>query len=490
MKELPIDGNSLSLEDVLAVSRGGVRVSLSHEARERMLESRRVLEERAKKGPVYGFNTGLGKLADVRLEKDLAQFQLNIIRSHAVGVGDPIGLHETRAVMLLRANTLAKGHSGIRPLVVEFLLEMLNQDILPLIPSRGSVGASGDLAPLAHMALALIGEGTVVLAGERQMPAQIAFRERGMEPPRLEAREALALINGTQFTAGLLAIAVGEALRIADAADIVGALTFSVIGSRPSQFSPEPMRVRPHPGQLASAENLYALTKNMPEGERVQDPYSLRCMPQIHGAARDGIAFAKGIISVEINSATDNPLVVGNEVYSCGNFHGQHLGLAGDVLSICLTHLASVSERRTFLLLSGMGGLPPFLAANPGLESGLMLLHTAQAALVSECKCLSHPVSVDTIPTSGGQEDSVPMGAGAALKARDITERTWTVLAGELLAAAEAIRLSGKRPLGKLGEIYDGFAEEVKPGSGDRFLAPELERARRFLRESPALARA
>ena len=483
MRELSIDGNSLLLEDVLRVARGGVRVSLSPDARERMLESRRVLEARAKKGPVYGFNTGLGKLADVSLgPDDLKEFQLNILRSHAVGVGEPISLPETRAVMLLRANALAKGHSGIRPAVVEFLLEMLNQDVLPVIPSRGSVGASGDLAPLAHMALALCGEGTVVLSGERQMPAQIAFKERGMEPPVLEAREALALINGTQFTAGVLTITLNEAVRLVEAADTVGALSFSTIGSRPSQFSPAPMRTRPHPGQLASAENLHALTKDLPEGEAVQDPYSLRCMPQVHGAARDGIAFVKNILSVEINSATDNPIVVGNEVYSCGNFHGQHLALAGDILSICLTTLASVSERRTFLLLSGRGGLPLFLAGNPGLESGLMLLQTTQAALVSECKTLSHPASVDTIPTSGGQEDTVPMAPNAALKAREIAGKAWTVLAGELLAAIEALRLSGKRPTGKLKELYERYLEEVKPGSGDRFLVPELERAKGFLR--------
>jgi histidine ammonia-lyase len=481
--EMTLDGNSLSLDDVLTVARGGVKVSLGPEARERMLESRRVLEARAKKGPVYGFNTGLGKLADLSLRPDdLRQFQLNTIRSHAVGVGEPVSLPETRAVMLLRANALAKGHSGIRPEVVEFLLEMLNQDILPVIPSAGSVGASGDLAPLAHMALAMIGEGQVILAGDRHMPAQIIFRERGMEPPVLEAREALALINGTQFTAGLLAIIVGDAIKLAEAADTVGALSFSALGSRPSQFSPDAMKTRPHPGQLASAENLHALVKDLPEGKAIQDPYSLRCMPQVHGAARDGIAFAENILSVEINSATDNPLVVGDEVYSCGNFHGQHLGLAGDVLSICLTTLASVSERRTFLLLSGRDGLPPFLAGKPGLESGLMLLQVTQAALVSSCKSLSHPASVDSIPTSGGQEDIVPMAANAALVARNVARNAWIVLAGELVAAVEALRLSGKKPGGKLGELYERYTEEVKPGQGDRFLAPELERATTLLR--------
>ena len=481
--EVTLDGNSLSLDDVIAVARGGVRVSLGPEARERMLESRRVLEAKAEKGPVYGFNTGLGKLAGISLKPDdLTQFQLNIIRSHAVGVGERITLEETRAVMLLRANTLAKGHSGVRPEVVEFLLEMLNRDVLPVIPSLGSVGASGDLAPLAHMALALIGEGQIVLAGDRRMPAQIIFRERGMEPPVLEAREALALINGTQFTVGLLAILVGDALRLAGAADTVGALSFSTTGSRPSQFSPDAMKTRPHMGQLASAENLHVLTKGLSEGKTIQDPYSLRCMPQVHGAARDGIAFAREILSVEINSATDNPLVVGEEVYSCGNFHGQHLALAGDVLSICLTTLASVSERRTFLLLSGRDGLPPFLASNPGLESGLMLLQVTQAALVSSCKSLTHPASVDSVPTSGGQEDIVPMAANAVLKAREIAGNAWTVLAGELVAAVEALRLSGKKPAGRLGELYERYTEEVKPSQGDRFLAPELERAKTLLR--------
>lgn len=466
----------------MKVARGGVKVSLSPEAKERMAESRRILETRAKKGPVYGFNTGLGKLAEVSLSPDdLRQFQLNIIRSHAIGVGEPISLPETRAVMLLRANALAKGHSGIRPEVVEFFIEMLNQDILPIIPSAGSVGASGDLAPLAHMALALIGEGQVV-AGDRHIPSQIIFRERGLEPPVLEAREALALINGTQFTAGLLAILIGEALRLVEAADTVGALSFYATGSRPSQFSPDVMKTRPHPGQLASAANISALVKDLPEGGVIQDPYSLRCMPQVHGAARDGIAFAEKILSVEINSATDNPLVVGDEVYSCGNFHGQHLALAGDILSICLTTLASVSERRTFLLLSGRNGLPQFLASNPGLESGLMILHVTIASLVSANKSLSHPASVDSIPTSGGQEDIVPMAANAVLAAREIAGNALIVLAGELVAAVEAIRLSGKKPTGKLGELYEIYLEEVKPGEGDRFLAPELERATTLLR--------
>ncbi len=481
--EITLDGNSLSHEDILAVARGGVRVSLSPEARKRMAVSRRVLESRAEKGPVYGFNTGLGKLAVLSLKpEDLRQFQLNTTRSHAVGFGEPITPEETRAVLLLRANTLAKGHSGVRPEVVEFLLEMLNRDVLPVIPSLGSVGASGDLASLAHMALAMIGEGEVTLPGGRRISSLIAFKERGMDPPVLEAREALALINGTQFTAGLLAVLLGEAKNLSWAADAVGALSFWATGSRPEQFHPDIMRTRPHPGQLASGENLWELTKDALSGRDVQDPYSLRCMPQVHGAARDGIAFAEKILSVEINSATDNPLVVDEEVYSCGNFHGQHLGLAGDVLAICLTTLASVSERRTFLLLSGRGNLPPFLAENPGLQSGLMLLQTTQASLVSLCKSLSHPASVDSIPTSGGQEDFVPMAANAVLKAREIARNAWEVLAGELVAATEALRLSSKKPAGKLGELYERYTEEVKPGSGDRFLAPELERAKTLLR--------
>lgn len=481
--EIALDGNSLSIDDVLTAARGGVRISLSPEARERMTESRRVLESRAEKGPVYGFNTGLGKLAGVSLRPDdLRQFQLNIIRSHATGVGEPISTEETRAVMLLRANTLTKGHSGVRPEVVDFLLEMLNRDVLPVIPSLGSVGASGDLAPLAHMALALVGEGDVILPGGRTLPALIALRERGMEPPTLEAREALALINGTQFTSGLLAILLDEATRLSEAADAVGALSFWATGSRPDQFHPDIMRVRPQPGQMASGEKLWGLLKDVQPGDDVQDPYSLRCMPQVHGAARDGIAFAKAVLSVEINSATDNPLVVGDGVYSCGNFHGQHLALAGDVLSICLTTMASISERRTFLLLSGRGGLPMFLAGNPGLQSGLMLLQTTQAALVSYCKSLSHPASVDSIPTSGGQEDFVPMAPNAVLKAREIARNAWVVLAGELVAAIEAIRLSGKKPSGRLGELCERYSEEVKPDTGDRFLAPELERATSLLR--------
>ncbi|MEO0180332.1 MAG: histidine ammonia-lyase [candidate division WOR-3 bacterium] len=484
MEEICIDGNSLSFEDVLRVAGGGVKVSLSPSSRERLLRSRQALESAAKKRAVYGFNTGLGKLAHVVLRpSELRQFQLNIIRSHAVGCGEPITPEETRAVVLLRANALAKGHSGIRPEVVEFLLEMLNRDLLPVIPSLGSVGASGDLAPLAHMALALIGEGEVIVSGGRRVSSTIAFKERGMEPLTLEAREALALINGTQFTAGLLAVLLSEAERLLDAADVVGALTFWAAGTRPDQFHPDVMKLRPHPGQVASGEKIFELTRDLQPGPDVQDPYSLRCMPQVHGAARDGIAFVKGILSVEINSATDNPLVVGNNVYSCGNFHAQHLALGGDIVSICLATLASVSERRTFLLLSGRGGLPLFLSENPGLQSGLMLLQTAQASLVSLSKTLSHPASVDSIPTSGGQEDMVPMSANAVLKAREIARNAWRILAGEMLAAAEALRLSGKKPKGRLSELYEKYLEDVRPGTGDRFLVPELERAERFLRE-------
>ncbi|MGC8894490.1 MAG: HAL/PAL/TAL family ammonia-lyase [candidate division WOR-3 bacterium] len=482
--EIILDGNSLSLQDVLTIARGGVMVSLSPEARKRMLESRQVLEARAKKGPVYGFNTGLGKLAGVSLKPDdLRRFQLNTVRSHAVGFGEPISPHETRAVMLLRANTLAKGHSGVRPEVLDFLLKMLNDGILPVIPSMGSVGASGDLAPLAHMALAMVGEGQVLLPGGRILPSLIAFRERGIQPLVLEAREALALINGTQFTAGVLAILLDDAIRLSGAADLVGALSFCAMGSRPEQFHPDIMRLRPHQGQIASGANLRELIGDVRPGDDVQDPYSLRCMPQVHGSARDGIDFAKSILSVEINSATDNPLVIGNEVYSCGNFHGQHLGLAGDILSICLATLASVSERRTFLLLSGKGDLPLFLAENPGLQSGLMLLQTTQASLVSLCKSLSYPASVGSIPTSGGQEDFVPMSANAVLKAKEIACNAWIVLAGELVAATEALRLSGRKPSGGLGELYERYLEDVKPGAGDRFLVPEMERAMEFLRK-------
>ncbi len=479
-----IDGKSLSLEDLWAVADGGVELRLHDQARQRMIRAREVLEKMAEKGPVYGFNTGVGKLADKKLKPDqLREFQKNILLSHATGTGPAISPAETRAVMLLRANTLAAGHSGARPELVEFLIELLNRDILPFIPSKGSVGASGDLAPLAHMALVFVDQGQVLINGSWEASA-VVLRREGLKPPVLEAREGLALINGTQFSAGVLAIALRDALTLANAADLSAAISFVAGGNRPEQFHPDIARLRPHPGQVQVAENLHDMVSWVKTGQRVQDPYSLRCVPQVHGAAVDALDFVRKLLEIEINSVTDNPVVVDNKTYSCGNFHGQHMGLAGDLLCMAAAFLASMSERRTYLLLSGVNGLPEFLAENPGIQTGLMMLQVTQAALVSENKSLAHPKTLDSIPTSGGQEDFVSMSALSAIAAKQVVDNAWNVIASEFIAGFQALRIKKAELKGALSRLIEDYEKAVKPGSNDRLIQDEVQKTREFLRKN------
>ena len=454
-RRLLLDGETLSLEEIREVSRGDWHVALAPEALARV-ERARALVDRVAAGEAaaYGINTGFGTLAEVRIDrKDLRTLQRNLLLSHAAGVGTPLPLPEARALLLLRCNVLARGHSGIRPRTLQLALDMLNRGVIPVVPERGSVGASGDLAPLAHLALVLIGEGEAFVGTER-LPGRAALARVGLEPVVLEAKEGLALVNGTQAmcAVGALALLRGEAL--AETADLAGAMTLEgLLGSHRPFLAPI-HAARPHPGQIAVAEHLRSLLRDSEIVEshadcaKVQDPYSLRCMPQVHGAVRDGLEHARRVLSIEVNSATDNPLVFPDEdlIVSGGNFHGQPVSLALDVLAIACTQLSSISERRVEQLVNpALSGLPPFLAKNSGLNSGFMIAQVTSAALVAESRILSHPASVDSIPSSAGREDHVSMGMTAALKARQVVDFARTCLAVEVLVAAQA--LDYRRPL-------------------------------------------
>ncbi len=448
-RRLLLDGETLSLEEIRDVSRGDCHVALAPAALARV-ERARALVDRVAAGEAaaYGINTGFGTLAEVRIDrKDLRTLQRNLLLSHAAGVGTPLPDPEARALLLLRCNVLAKGHSGIRPRTLQLALDMLNRGVIPVVPERGSVGASGDLAPLAHLALVLIGEGEAFVGGER-LPGRAALARAGLEPVVLEAKEGLALVNGTQAmcAVGALALLRGEAL--AETADLAGAMTLEGLLGSHRPFIAQIQAARPHPGQMAVAEHLRRLLRDSEIVEshadcsKVQDPYSLRCMPQVHGAVRDGLQHARRVLSIEVNSATDNPLVFPGEelIVSGGNFHGQPVSLALDVLAIACTQLAAISERRVEQLVNpALSGLPPFLARNSGLNSGFMIAQVTSAALVAESRVLSHPASVDSIPSSAGREDHVSMGMTAALKARQVVDFTRSCLAVEVLVAAQAL---------------------------------------------------
>ncbi len=446
-----IDGDSLTLEQVHAVATERAEVRLTDTSWKKVRASRELVERvAAADAPAYGINTGFGTLAEVRIDKkDLRELQRNLLLSHAAGVGSPLPIPEARALLLLRCNVLAKGFSGIRPQTLELALEMLNRDVVPVVPERGSVGASGDLAPLAHLALVLIGEGEAYFRGER-LRAKDALERAGLAPVVLEAKEGLALVNGTQAMCAVGALTLLRAEALADLADVAGAMTLEGLLGSHKPFIEEIQAVRPHPGQKACAAHLRELLRDSELVEthvhcsKVQDPYSLRCMPQVHGAAREGLAFARRILLTEINSATDNPLVFpdSERIVSGGNFHGQPISLALDVVAMALTQLSAISERRVEQLVNpSLSGLPAFLAKNSGLNSGFMIAQVTSAALVAESRILSHPASVDSIPSSAGREDHVSMGMTAALKARQVAEQTRSCLAIEVLVASQALDL-------------------------------------------------
>ncbi|MCW5941884.1 MAG: histidine ammonia-lyase [Fimbriimonadaceae bacterium] len=478
---LRLDGSPLSLEEIVGVAEDGESVALSVEALRRVDDARAVVDRIvAEDRVVYGVTTGFGRLADVRIPAEqVGRLQLNLVRSHACGVGAPLSIAETRALMLLRANVLALGFSGARREVVVLLVEMLNRGVHPIVPSRGSVGASGDLAPLAHLALTLIGEG----ACHGKTLADV-----GLTPLVLGAKEGLALLNGTQAIGAVGSLAMHRAQRLARLADLAGAMTLEALLGTPVPFDPRIHAARPHPGQIAVAEHLRDLLADSEIREshrdndpRVQDAYCLRCMPQVHGAVRGALDHAEAVFRVESGSATDNPLVFADagHLVSGGNFHAAPLGYALDYAAIALTDLISISERRLDRLVNpdANEGLPPFLAREPGTMSGFMMAHVTVAALLSEAKVLAHPASVDSVPTSGGKEDHVSMGMTAALKLRQLVDLAERALAVELLAAAEGLEF--RRPLrpGRGVERgYDAVRALVPEVTEDRPLGPDIER--------------
>ncbi len=463
-----LDGESLTPEQVVAVARYGEPVELDAHAARRMRQSREVIERiAAAEAPVYAVNTGVGYLADQRIDaEDLARLQENVVRSHACGTGEPLAREAVRAMMLIRANVLARGLSGIRPLVARRLCALLNRGVTPVVPSRGSVGASGDLAPLAHMALVLIGEGEAEFGG-RRMSGGEALAAAGIEPVKLQAKEGISLVNGTQAMLGVGVLALADVEDLCEIADAACALSVDALRGTPRAFDARIHAARPHPGQQASARLMERLLEHseIRESHRtckhVQDAYSLRCAPQVHGAVRDAAAEARRIFSIELNSATDNPLVFGEEVLSGGNFHGQPLALALDGLAIALCALAGISERRIDRMVNPMlnEGLPAFLASHAGLESGAMMWQVTAAALAAELRVLAAPASTGSITTSGNKEDFVSMGMAAALKLRQAVELARTVLAIELLAASRAIEFL--RPL-KSSPMLEALLAQIR----------------------------
>ena len=501
-----LTGADLTVADVEAVARHGADAALDIHARERMQEARDVIESLVAEGAVvYGVTTGFGDLASTSIAPaEAGRLQANLLMSHAAGVGSPLPREVVRAMLVLRANTLALGHSGCRPLIVDRLLELLRLGIHPVVPEQGSVGASGDLAPLAHLALPLIGLGQVEVGGA-VVPSLDALREAGVEPLVLEAKEGLALLNGTQMMGALGALVLADADRLVRTASVVAAMSVEALLGTDVAFAAAYQLARPHPGQVAVAAELRHLLRESGlqaghhgHAHKVQDPYSLRCTPQVHGAVRDTLDHLRRVLDIELNSATDNPLVFagggvagvdtiatgGGRVISGGNFHGEPIAFALDFAKIALAELGSISERRTALLVDPRlnGGLPPFLAASSGIDSGMMIYQYTAAALVSENKVLAHPASVDSIPTSANQEDHVSMGSISARHARTVVGHVERILAIELLVAAQALDLR----LAEQGEVVPGagVAEalarvraHVRHLDGDREPGPDIAAA-------------
>jgi len=492
---MQLNGQPLALPQIAAVALGAERVEISPAAHPRILASRKVIDDIvARDTVVYGVNTGFGKLADVRVAKnELRELQLNLVRSHACGIGQPLSEPEVRAMMLLRANVLNLGFSGIRLEIIQMLCEMLNRGVHPVVPEKGSVGASGDLAPLAHLALTLIGEGEAFFEGKR-MESREALQRAKLKPIQLEAKEGLALLNGTQGMHAVGGLSILRAKRLARVADVAGAMTLEALKDTPAAFDARLQDARPHPGQKAAAAHLLLLLQGSEIREshrqgdpRVQDAYSVRCMPQVHGAVRGALTHCEEVLLIESASATDNPLVFaeGGDVISGGNFHGAPLGLALDYAAIALTDLMSISERRTDRLINPdkSEGLPAFLARKPGLQSGLMIAHVAAASLLNEARVLAHPASTDNVSTSGGKEDHVSMGMTAALKLRSIVDLAENLVAIELLAGAEG--LEHRRPLKAGAGVEHAFAalRKIAPAlTQDRPLSGDIARVAEAIR--------
>ncbi len=495
-----LDGRSLTMAEVVAVARHGARVAVDGAAARRAEVSRATVERAAAgEGAVYGLNTGFGKLASVRVPHDqLLQLQRNLILSHAAGVGSPLPADVVRAVMLLRANVLLKETSGVRPVLSQRLADLLNAHIHPIVPEQGSVGASGDLAPLAHVAMALIGEGEVVGGGTGKgeggrVPAATALKRAGIAPLALEAKEGIAFVNGTQAQSAMLALAVWDTRNLWKSAHAAAAMSLEALRGTPVAFDERLHAARPHAGQVASARLLRELLQDSEIREshrandpRVQDAYSLRCTPQVLGTVYDAAEFAGRTVDVELNAATDNPLVFGGDILSGGNFHGQPVAMALDLLTIALTTLAGIAERRIESLVNPdlSQGLPPFLTPHAGLQSGFMMAQVTAAGLVAESRSLCAPASVQSIPTGANQEDYVPMGMAAAMKARRVLGNAQRVVAIELICGAQGLEfLKPLKPGRGVGRVYERVRDMVTPLTDDRPLTPDIERVAAVLTE-------
>ncbi len=492
MKEFELTGESVNIEDVWAVAHGKMKVILSSQAKEKMQSSRAYIEKRLKAGEtIYGVNTGFGALSSIKIsDKDIVQLQKNLIRSHCAGVGDPFTIEETRAIMFLRTNALARGHSGIRPLVVEKILEFLNQDIIPVIPQQGSVGASGDLAPLSHLALALIGEGKVWCDGK---PVDVTDAKIKFSFLELQAKEGLSLINGCQVMTAVGMLNAYRARRLAWLTDLAGAMSLEALKGTRSAFDPLIAATRPHPGEAKTARNILKflgpkskISESHENCDKVQDAYSLRCMPAVHGACKDALRFVIEKLETEANSSTDNPLVFEkeNKILSCGNFHGEPVAFALDFLGIAITAMSSISECRIEKLINpAMSGLPAFLTPNGGLNSGYMIVQVAAASLVSENKILAHPASVDSIPTSADKEDHVSMGTIAARKLGAIVTNCESVVSMELMAACQALDLLKPLvPAASVAKAYGVIRSKVPYAEEDRNFSIDIENVKQLVK--------
>ncbi len=487
-----IDGKSLSIKQVHKVSRLNEKVKLNEQYIPNIISSREKIDDVLNGSEtVYGVNTGFGDLANVTIDKNKTEeLQKNLVHSHASGVGEPLDEDVVRGILLLRANTLSKGYSGVRFKVIKTLLKMLNEGVHPVIPCQGSVGASGDLAPLAHLSLVLIGEGEAYYDGEK-MEGSLAMKEAGIEPISLKAKEGLALLNGTQMMTSIAALALHDAEILLKSAQIAGAMSLEALKGTSKAFDKRIHEVRPHPGQISCAKNLRKLTMGSEimdshkDCEKVQDPYTLRCMPQVYGAVKDSLDHIKRIVNIEMNSANDNPLVFSNgEVISGGNFHGQPIAFAMDLFSMAISEIGDISERTTDKLLDhDESGLPPFLTKEPGLNSGFMIAQYTAASLVSENKVLAHPASVDSIPTSVGQEDHVSMGSIAARQAIDILRNVEHVVAIELIASAQGLDYIDMDPGKGVKTAYNLIREHVEPLAEDRPLTPDIKRSLKLIKD-------
>jgi len=500
MKTVTVDGERLTLEDVLEVAEGRAQVRISPSVEKKVKRSRDFIEKALDQGEkIYGVTTGFGLLSDQIIDhSQIEALQRNLIRSHSVGVGPSFDEETTRAIMLLRANVIAMGYSGVRMEVLKRLVDMINKGVHPLVPEQGSVGASGDLAPLAHLTSVLIGEGEAVFK-ERVMSGKKAMEMAGIPILTLKAKEGLALVNGTQVMTAVGLLALLRAERLCKVADIVGACTLDALKGTLSAFDLDIQRVRPFPGSLAVSKNFkrfgrYSeIAKSHKFCSKIQDAYSLRCIPQVHGAVRDALAYVRKILEIEVNSATDNPLVFAEQkkILNCGNFHGEPIAFALDLLGIAVSELGGISERRIEKLINpALSGLPAFLTTEGGLHSGLMMVQVSAAALVSENKVLAHPASVDSIPTSADKEDHVSMGTIAARKGRDIVRNVEHILAMELLCATQGLEfLLPLQPGIGIKEAYRVVREKVPPIKGDRRFSEDIKKIQLLIESGELLHR-